>query len=189
MENYESNISHSFTIEKKIRIESIEKMRTMNQKIKELKLKRVDLENELLSNNDITLKSIYALCAIHSVSLIIIVGKKYYVFEFDSTNTINNDKSANNINDDKSKIQNIIYRQPNGEFSIYKSVISDLNNHLFESLYLIENVDKPIKSLSSYLLPELKELCIKMNISITDSNGKSKTKNKLYEDALLFINS
>ena len=174
MEKYESNLSHSFSVERTLRIESIEKMASITHKMKELKLKRSDLENELLSNNDISLIALYGLCIIHSISLIIIVGKKYYIFDFNS-------------NSDKSKIQNVIIRQPNGEFSIYRSVFK---NDLLDSLYLIENVNKPIKSQSSYLLPELKELCIKMNIPVTDvSTGKPKTKNKLYEDVLLFINS
>jgi len=177
MEVYESNLSHSFTIERKLRIESIEKMGTMSQKIKETKIKRADLENELLSNNDISLKSLYALCVIHSISLIIISGKKYYVFDFDSTAP----------NSDKCKIKNIIYKQPNGDFSICKSVSPDYISNLVDSLYLIENVNKPIKPPSAYLLTDLKELCNKMDIPTTDANGKQKTKNKLYEDVLLFI--
>jgi hypothetical protein len=138
------------------------------------------LENELLSNNDISLKCLYALCAIHSVSLIIIVGKKYYVYDFDSTT---------NASSDKSKIQNIIYRQPNGEFSIHRNATPEYTRSLLDSLYLVENVNKPIKSVSSYLVSDLKELCNKMNISIVDSGGKCKSKNKLYEDVLLFMNS
>lgn len=172
MEKYEQDVSHSFSVEKKLKFEIIEKVSSsgpLSQKIKELKIKRSDLENELLSNTDISLKCMYALCAIHSISLIIITGKKYYKFDFDE-NAI---------------CKNVIYRQPSGEFAVYNG-----DNYVLDSsLYLVENVCKPIKSASSYLLADLKELCAKMNISLEDSNGKHKCKNKLYEDVLLFIKS
>jgi hypothetical protein len=191
MEKYEQDVSHSFSVEKKLKIETIEKMAgsQLSQKIKELKIKRIDLENELLSNTDISLKCMYALCAIHSISLTIITGKKYYVFDFDSSSSSSSSSSKNSVTSNKihcNKIQNVIQRQPSGEFSIYIGT----DNILDSSLYLVENVCKPIKSASSYLISDLKELCNKMNIPIIEeSNGKHKSKNKLYEDVLLFIKS
>lgn len=181
MEKYERDISHSFSVEKKLKIESIEKMSgPLSQKLKELKIKRIDLETELLSNNCVSLKSLYALCAIHSTSLIIVAGNKYYKFDFDASN-------SNTTISDKN---NIIYRQPSGEFAVYKSSAGNgAAANILDSLYLVENVCKPLKSLASYLLSDLKELCNKMNIPIEDSNGKHKPKNKLYEDVLLFMNS
>ena len=177
MEKYEQAVSHSFSVEKKLKIESIETMGQlqMAQKIKELKVKRIDVETELLSNNDVSLKCVYALCAIHSISLIIIVGEKYYMFDFDSSKLTNN--------------TGIISRQSSGEFAVY-TANSKTSNSIIDSLYRVENVCKPIKPMSSYLVTELKKLCIKMNIPLEDSsNGKYKTKNKLYEDVLLFMNS
>jgi len=171
MEKYEQDISQSFSVEKKLKFESIEMINdSLSMKLKELKIKRNDLENELLSNNDISLKCVYALCVIHSISLIVTVGKKYYMFDFGGGS------------DDECKIQNVVCRQPSGEFAVYTG-----NTFIIDSLYLVENVCKPIKSLTSYLITELKDLCNKMGIPIEDSNGKHKTKNKLYEEVLLFM--
>lgn len=172
MEQYERDVSHSFSVEKKLKIETIEKMKQspLCDKMKELKIKRIDLENELLSNKEISLKCLYALCAVHSMSLIIIAGKKYYSFDFDSSNS--------------SVEQNVICRQSSGEFAVYNGPTC-----ILDSLYLVENVNKPIKSLASYLTSDIKELCTKMNIPLENSHGKQKPKNKLYEDVLLFINS
>ena len=171
MEQYERDISHSFSVEKKLKIETIEKMKQspLCDKMKELKIKRIDLENELLSNNEISLKCLYALCAVHSISLIIIAGKRYYSFDFGSNSSVE---------------KNVICRQSSGEFAVYNGPTC-----ILDSLYLVENVNKPIKSLASYLTSDLKELCTKMNIPLENSNGKQKPKNKLYEDVLFFMNS
>lgn len=176
MEKYEIDTFHSFSVEKKLKIESIERMGSLTQKLKDLKIKRVEIENELLSNNDVSLKCLYTLCAIHSISIIIIVGKKYYMFDFDSSSNL------------KDKKQNVIFRQSSGEFSVYTGE-TPTESTLVNSLYLVENVCKPIKSATSYLVSELKDLCVKMSIPLEDSTGKPKCKNKLYQDILLFIHS
>lgn len=43
---------------------------------------------------------------------------------------------------------------------------------------IVENINKKIKSISSYKAPELVDICIKLNIEYKKDNTKGKTKNK-----------
>ena len=56
------------------------------------------------------------------------------------------------------------------------------------TLFKIDNVEKPIKSISSYKVSELREFCTKLGIeiSIKDSN-KSKSKTDLYESLIQYF--
>ena len=50
--------------------------------------------------------------------------------------------------------------------------------------YYVKNLEKPIKSLSSYKLNEIIEIATKLQIPINNDNGKKKTKIELYSDSL-----
>ena len=58
-------------------------------------------------------------------------------------------------------------------------VINALNN-----FYYVKNLDKPLKSLSSYKLDEIIEIANKLCIDINNEFGKKKTKNQLYSDCV-----
>ena len=56
------------------------------------------------------------------------------------------------------------------------------------SLYKIDNVDKPIKALSSYKVKDLIEICNKLAIETTNKDtGKTKSKNDLYESIIQYF--
>jgi hypothetical protein len=61
-------------------------------------------------------------------------------------------------------------------------------DNIKKSLYKIENVDKPIKSFSSYKLPDLIDMCNKLAIEIKNKEtGKNKSKNELYESIIQYF--
>ena len=55
------------------------------------------------------------------------------------------------------------------------------------NLYKLENIDKPIKGLSSYKVSELIDICNKLSIETKNTDGKNKSKNDLYELIIQFF--
>merc|ERR1711965_872536 len=69
------------------------------------------------------------------------------------------------------------------EFKIYKEVFENYK----QTRLKIMNYDKPIKSMTSYSLNELKEICNTLHIKIERNQGKNKTKTELYTDIVSYI--
>jgi hypothetical protein len=177
-DEYEMNRSNSFSLEKKIKIETVEKLKSIKEKLKELKLKRTELEDNLVNQPTISIKGLYALCLVHNISITYIYGRKYCEINTDATESdtkkgiiIQNDKKEDSLrwNDD-----------PTDEF---------LNN-VKENYWFIENIQKPLKAPSAYTLKELQDICQKLEIDLdikVDEKTKQKTKSKLYEEILSHI--
>jgi len=178
-EDYEMNHSSSFSIEKKLKIETVEKLKSVKEKLKELKLKRTELEDELVNKPMITLKGLCALCLVHNVSITYIFGRKYC--------EINKREQA------QIHKQGIIVQNDKKEDSIkWTTNELDKNNDVFiEQLradyWLIENIQKPLNACSAYTLTELQEICKKLQIEThTQVNDKMKAnaKGMLYQAIL-----
>jgi len=80
IDDYEMNKNTAFATEKKFKIDTVEKLRFMKDKLKELKIKRNDIEDELVNKECISTKSLQVLCLIYKISIIYISGKKYSNF-------------------------------------------------------------------------------------------------------------
>ena len=56
------------------------------------------------------------------------------------------------------------------------------------TLYQLDNIDKPIKSMSGYKLSELVEICEKLTIDVINKEtNKSKGKKELYEAIIQYL--
>ena len=56
------------------------------------------------------------------------------------------------------------------------------------TLYKLDNIDKPIKTLTAYKLSELIEICNKLSIDIINNEtNKSKCKKELYESIIKYL--
>ncbi len=181
-EEYEMNRSHSFSIEKQLKIETVEKMKSVKEKLKELKLKRTELEDELVNKQTITLKGLCALCVVHNVSITYIFGRKYCEIGPGPA--------------EPEHKQGIIIQNEKKEDSLkWTTNENNANNDIFLSqiradYWLIENIQKPLKASSAYTLTEIHDICNKLQIeTYTQLNDKSKakTKTKLYEEILQCI--
>ena len=53
----------------------------------------------------------------------------------------------------------------------------------------IENYEKPLKSVTSYTIAQLTELCEILKIQTQKENGKIKTKSMMYSDLTLYLSS
>lgn len=159
-EEYELNKNNAFIVEKKIKINAIEKLRQSGSaKLGPKQL--AEMEDELCNQPILTIKGLNALCICHNVSIFYVDQRKYY--------------DLNILGEKKGIIMN-------------RSLKYDLDEAFVRENYLhIENINKPIKAISGYTIKELQAICKKLDIIITDATGKNKLKNVLYQDILAVI--
>jgi len=168
---YEMHRTGFYAVEKAFKISTVEKLRSMKQEIKDLKLKINEVEDELVNKEQITLKGLQVLCLVYKVSVTYIYGKKYCEFLFDT------------VGDTDAHIKGIIKQTERKEHALIFEDAIDLPN-IKQTHWFIENVQKPLKAPASYTLKELQDICEKLEVPLKHDNGKSKTKKDLYEDIL-----
>ena len=145
--------------------------------MKELKLKRTELEDNLVNQPTISIKGLYALCLVHNVSITYIFGRKYC-----EINAVNADNA-------EEKKKGIIIQNNKKEDSLRwnDSADNEFLSNVRETYWHVENIQKPLKAPTAYTLKDLQDICQKLQIDLeTKLNEKTKlkTKTKLYEEIL-----
>jgi len=164
-EVYELNRSNAFTIEKEMKISAVEKLKTIKDKLKELKLKRTELEDEFVNKQVISVKGLTALCLIYDISITYIFGRKFCEINPEVEN------------------KHIIIQNAKKEDSLQYG--NNFDNK--DEYWFIENIQKPLNAPSAYTIKDLQTICECLQIDIiTTVNEKTKLKNKkqLYEEIL-----
>jgi hypothetical protein len=181
-DEYEMNRSTSFTVEKQLKIETVEKLKLIKEKLKELKLKRTELEDELVNKPTISLKGLYALCLVHNVSITYIYGRKYCEFFAMSPDTARKGTIVQNAK--KEDMIKWIMPVNVNAVNIEDEYLTTIRNEY----WFIENIQKPLNAPSAYDLKELCDICEKLQIEthvkVSESKTKAKTKKQLYEEIL-----
>ena len=181
-EEYEMNRSSSFSIEKQIKIETVEKLKTIKNKLKELKLKRTELEDELVNKAKISIKGLCALCLVHNVSVTYVYGRKYC--------EINTDNEGDFIK------KGIIIQNEKKEDSLkwttneYNNIDTDFLNEIHNEYWFIENIQKPLNAPSYYSVKDLYTICEKLHIethATINNKIKPKKKTQVYEEILTHL--
>ena len=158
---YRENINHTFRTEKDMKIRTIEILAEKKELMKTNKLKRIEVENELLNEKKITLKGLKALCLAYDVSICLVKGRVYYDFDF-------NKKNERGI---------IIH---NDKIGVYNDDISTYYKKIVGSHYKITNATKPINAISGNTLSELQDICKQLKLSIINSSGVKLNKKDMY---------
>ena len=168
--NYEIVGNQWFITEKEDKFKYINLLRCNKELLKMNKIKPLtELEDDLANKDRITLKTFLALCIIEKINVIIVHKKKIY-------ETINND----------SDVVNIIYQtdeplQYSIDLHVTKEKMDDLRNNYFK----ITNFGSGLKSIYSYKVDELLELCSKLGIDVNNKGMKKLTKKDIYEMLVL----
>ena len=149
----------NFKLEKDFKIQCIEKLRANKNDIKPYKITLSFIESDLLNENKISLKTLTALCILYKINLIYTINNKYY--------EINNDSLDR-------KEPTFLISNINGKDSLLL-IEKDLDYYR-NNFYCIENINKPLKSISSYTVKELHVIAKKLQI-----NFEVKNKNELYQ--------
>jgi hypothetical protein len=163
--HYLLNKNNLFKIEKEFKIDLISRIRNIKPELKKYKIKINEVENELVSDDNITLNIINVLSLIYKKSVIIMKKNIYCFFNYGNENVFIIEK----INNDY-----VLHLERNNE--------NDVNN--IKNNKLLVDYKKPIKSISFYKLGDLQEIAEKLKINIIDDKSKKKTKKGLYEEIL-----
>ena len=164
-EEYELSKKSSFKCEKEFKILSVEKLSAFKDKLKELKLKKTEIQDELVNQNVIGIKALYALCIINNMNLLYVKDRLLYELNTGA------DSEFKVIINENNNIY-IPYNLDDSKLAFYR-----------ENYWKIENIQKPLNAFSGYSLGELQDICKKLNISLVNDN-KKKTKKELYENIL-----
>ena len=165
-DKYEFIKNDNFKIEKMFKIATVEKLRGMKETLKEAKLRRSEVEDELVNQQTITMKGLHALCLVYGVSVTYIFGRKYCEFSCGDT------------------AHGVILRSDKGDDGIkYESDEAYMTN-IRNNYWKIVDMASPIKAFSQCALKELQEICSRLEIDLSCSAGKKKSKKHLYEDIL-----
>jgi hypothetical protein len=170
-EKYELDRTSSFKIEKEFKFMIAEKLISLKNELKQMGLKKNDISAELTNNTCISIKSLLVLCHIYKIKLLYVKNNYYYLSEPDNTG------------EEKYPLKCILHEND----KIYIKDIDDNKDeqdkmllYYHENYWKIENINKPIKSISSYSLLELQDICKKIKLPI-EYNSKKLLKKDLYE--------
>jgi hypothetical protein len=175
LSNYTQLTNRNFIVEKQFKIEYVERLRKEKQLIKQYKFDTLtNIENSLANENRIDINTFLTLCVVGCLNIFFI--KKNTYFEL-------------NMND-SNKIYIIKYISEKDKYG-FEETNKDNLNVFREKFYKVDNISKPIKSLSSYKTQELLEICNKLGIETTISSENNVTKNKnkkdLYESIIKYF--
>jgi hypothetical protein len=159
-------------IEKKIKIEYIEKLRQNKGLLKQYKYATlVHMENQLLNEQRIDINTFFSLCLLEKLNILYINKNTYYEFA---------------LNESNSKIFILYHLDKKYSFEIG---VSEAIEKYKSELFQIENFSKPLKSISSYKLQELKDFCKKLGIQTQQQTEDKKNigKKELYESLIQYF--
>ena len=163
-------------IAKQFKINYVNKIRENKPVIKTYKFDTItNIESNLANDNNINIKTIMSLCAIDKKNIVFISKKTYFELLMNDTEPIYIIREV----ESQSK-----YNKKYG----FEIANNDSLQNIRTTLYKIENLDKPIKALSSYKVADLVDICTKLAIqTVNIETGKNKTKNELYESIIQYF--
>ena len=173
---YETIYSKNDLIAKQMKIDLVNVVRKNKGIVKMYKLDTItSIESNLANDNFLNSKTFLTLCAIENINVIYISKKTYFELMMNDTDIVY-----------------IVYEKPS-KSKFYNKYGFELGNkeiieNIRTTLYKVDKIDKPIRSLSYYKVEELLNICYKLAIETTNLNtGKSKSKKDLYEAIIQYF--
>lgn len=156
----------NFIVEKKIKIDYVEQIRSDKQQIKMYKFATLThLESNLANDDRIDIPTFLSLCVVENLNVTVVKKRTYF------------DLLMNDGTD-----MNTIHCLDNHKHG-HSEIVPDK-----QTMLKIDNIAKPMKSISSYKISELTEMCEKLKIStINEKTCKNKNKNELYESIVQYF--
>jgi len=156
--------NETFKLEKEFKISCIEKLRKIKNDLKPYKLTVTHIENDLLNEKKISLKTLIALSILYKINLI--YTKNYTYYEINNNSLDDNSETflINNINNSECLV-------------LVKKDLDYYRNNYF----CIENINKPLKAISGYTIKELELIAKKLQINIDNIKIKKDIYQKIVE--------
>jgi hypothetical protein len=170
-QTYEMLENINIVLEKRLKIVYVEKIRKEKQIVKSYKFATLThLENQLVNEEKIDLNTFFTLCVIENINVLYVCKKTYFELL---------------MNDDK---VHIIHRLDNYSKYGYEGIEQTKIELYRSTLFKVDCVEKPVKSISSYKVSELVEFCTKLGIEIcVKDTNKNKSKKDLYESLIQYF--
>ena len=168
--------SINMVVEKKLKIEYVDKLRENKNIIKKYKIAPLsEVENYLVNENMIDVKTFLILCILEELSVLYLRKNTYYELSFVSSDAPA-DKQHVVVCHSPFKYTYECEKTPE-EIQTYKN-----------TYYKLDQIDKPVKGFSSYKLPELVTICNKLSLDVINlATLKKKTKQELYESIIQYF--
>jgi hypothetical protein len=161
-----SNENITFTLEKNLKIEYVDKLRKNKPLLKKNKFASItQIENQLVNENKIDINTFLTLCVIENINIIYIHNKKYYEL----------------INTDPHGDTHIIHFLDKLTKYGYEGFCIDKITHYKSTLFKVDNINNPLRSISYYKHQDLIDICNKLAIDTKTETNKNKLKKDLYE--------
>lgn len=168
---YLQNKKKSFTIEHNFKITIIEKIRNMKDVLKQYKLKKLEIEDELLNKNKIGLSTFILFMLLDNTNALIVKKNSYQKIIFN-----HDDKEIN--------LTNFFVIFNDGDKYYIDKLLKDKDiKKIVDERYQVNNFIKPLNAISSYRLKDLQDIAKILKIDLTNSN-KNKIKQDLYKEIL-----
>jgi hypothetical protein len=151
------------------KINLVYKVRENKELLKKYKWKRNSIEDQLVNHKEISISAFMCICAIENLNVVYIDNKKVYTL-------------INNI-DDLSSNLNIVEKTQDG-FALFLGSNEDKYSKYTDSVdkfWKIDNLNKPLRGISSYKVKELQEICKKLGLQILTDKKTKKSKKILYQ--------
>ena len=177
--SYEMIDFKNLIIEKKIKIEYVEKLRKEKQLLKTYKFATLThIENQLANEQRIDINTFLTLCVLENLNIFYISKNTYFELLMNDTSVIHLIKKG--FVNGNNYVTNFGYKTDNKE--------SEEMTKYKNEFYKIDNIDKPIKSISTYKVQELIDFCNKLSIETANNQTKkNKNKNELYESLIQYF--
>ena len=179
---------NTFVVFNDFKNEMIDKIRNNKNILKKYKLKINFLEDDILNNKTISLYTLSSLCILYDKHLLLMKDNNTYSFFSREDVSYENLKELNDENN--LIIVKLLYssNSSNSNSFTIEDEIKLLNNEIEDILnkyYYIDNLEKPLKGLSSYKSDELYEIANKLNIQLYCSiSAKKKIKKVIYDEIM-----
>lgn len=165
-ESYNMLGKNTYSFEMKEKTKFVKQIKKDKKDLKQYKIKISELEADLLYSNAININTFFILLILNKINFV------YY-----TENLVFQWKRPNNettfiLKHDKKN--NIYYDED-------RALVDEYFNDLKKTRLVIDNINKPIKGVSTYKVNELKEICIKLQINIMKNAKKTFSKKELYE--------
>ena len=152
----------NIAMEKTLKIKHVEEMRKQKELIKKYKFASMThIENQLANEDVIDITVFFVLSLMHKLNVVYVKNNTYFELI---------------VNQDPDSPIYIIYFLEQSKYGY--STTKDKTT--YNAFYKIDNLNKPIKSVSSYKVSELIEICNKLSISTDEFKNK-----KHYYEAII----
>ena len=165
-DEYNMSQNNLFTVEKDFKFKTIELFRKKKSAMKAMKMKLVDIEDNLINGRIINIKTLQALAFVYEKSIIYKQDNMFYDFQYGGAYTLFENKDSG--------------------VEMYFNTDQDKVSTIREKLFCVDVV-KPIRGISSYTVADIKSIADKLAIKTKDNSNKSKTKKALYEEIVQML--